>query len=110
MPIQRFTAAEWLARPADRGDAGGTAQQRLAVGEICRRVAAEGDTAVREYSLRFDGWAPEAGEGWALGLFSCRALGSHVFTRMHGERGRRANLQPSIAPPVEGLSTTLLLF
>jgi histidinol dehydrogenase len=67
MPLQRYTAAEWQARPADRGDVGGTAEQRQAVGEICRRVAAEGDAAVREYSLRFDGWAPAPGEGWALG-------------------------------------------
>jgi histidinol dehydrogenase len=67
MPLQRYTAAEWRARPADRGDLGGTAEQRQAVREICRRVAAEGDAAVREYSLRFDGWSPAPGEGWALG-------------------------------------------
>jgi histidinol dehydrogenase len=67
MPLQRYTAAEWQSRPADRGDLGGPAEQRQAVAEICRRVAAEGDAAVREYSLRFDGWAPAPGEGWALG-------------------------------------------
>jgi histidinol dehydrogenase len=66
MPLRRFTAEEWAARPA-RGDLGGTPEQRRAVQDICRRVAAEGDAALRAYGLRFDGWAPAAGEGWALG-------------------------------------------
>src|SRR2546423_1126278 len=66
MPLQRLTASEWSAT-LDRGDLGGTAEQREAVRTICRRVAEEGDAALREYSLRFDGWAPGAGEGWALG-------------------------------------------
>lgn len=30
--------------------------------EICARVAAEGDAALREYGLKFDGWAPGAAE------------------------------------------------
>jgi histidinol dehydrogenase len=66
MPLQRYTAGEWRARPADRGDAGGTHDQVEAVRDICRRVAAEGDAALREYGLRFDGWAPVVGESWAL--------------------------------------------
>jgi histidinol dehydrogenase len=32
--------------------------ERAAVVQICARVAAEGDDALREYSARFDGWAP----------------------------------------------------
>jgi histidinol dehydrogenase len=67
MPLRRYTAEEWAARPADRGDLGGTPEQREAVQAICRRVADEGDAALREYALRFDGWAPAAGEDWALG-------------------------------------------
>jgi histidinol dehydrogenase len=67
MPLQRYTADQWLARPADRSDAGGTPDQRDAVRAICRRVAAEGDAALHEYGLRFDGWAPAEGESWALG-------------------------------------------
>src|SRR5262252_4338412 len=67
MPLQRYTAGEWRARPADRTDAGGTPEQREAVRAICRRVAGEGDAALREYALRFDGWAPADGESWALG-------------------------------------------
>ena len=66
MPLQRFTAAEWLARPLDRHDLGGTAQQRQAVHDICRRVASDGDAALSEYSLRFDGWTPPPGQDFAL--------------------------------------------
>ncbi|HYW25365.1 MAG TPA: histidinol dehydrogenase [Terriglobales bacterium] len=66
MPIQRYAAEEWRARSADRSDAGGTEEQREAVRVICTRVAAEGEAALREYALRFDGWAPAAGESWAL--------------------------------------------
>src|SRR5262249_2739860 len=66
VPLQRYTAGEWLARPADRAEAGGTPEQRAAVRAICGRVAAEGDAAVRELGLRFDGWAPADGESWAL--------------------------------------------
>src|SRR5215472_1755828 len=67
MPLQRYTADEWRARPSDRAEAGGTPEQREAVRAICRRVAAEGDAALRDYGLRFDGWAPADGESWALG-------------------------------------------
>ena len=66
MPLQRYTAGEWRARPADRSEAAGTPDQREAVRTICRRVATDGDAALREYGLRFDGWAPAEGEGWAL--------------------------------------------
>jgi histidinol dehydrogenase len=66
MPLQRYTAGEWRARPADRAGAGGTPDQVEAVRAICRRVAAGGDAALRELALRFDGWAPADGESWAL--------------------------------------------
>src|SRR5215472_14101677 len=66
MPLRRFTSGEWLARSRDRGDLGGSPEQREAVREIVRRVAAEGDRALREYTLRFDGWEPAPGEPVAL--------------------------------------------
>lgn len=66
MPLRRFTAAGWLAAPPGRGDLGGTAEQRDAVREVCRRVAAEGDAALVEYSRRFDGWPPSDDEPLAL--------------------------------------------
>src|SRR5215472_3709946 len=65
MPLQRYTAGEWAA--AGRGDAGGTPDQVEAVRAICRRVATEGDAALRELALRFDDWAPDYGERWELG-------------------------------------------
>jgi histidinol dehydrogenase len=37
-------------------------KEGAAVAEICARVAAEGDAALREYGERFDGWAPQATE------------------------------------------------
>jgi len=66
MPLRRFTSGGWLARSRDRGDLGGSPEQREAVREIVRRVAAEGDRALREYTLRFDGWEPAPGEPVAL--------------------------------------------
>jgi histidinol dehydrogenase len=67
VPLLRYTAEEWAARPPDRGDLGGTAEQRDAVRAICQAVAERGEPALREYALRFDGWAPSGEEGWALG-------------------------------------------
>ncbi len=67
MPLTRHLARDWLAQPPDRGDLGGTPEQREAVRAICARVAAEGDAALRELSLRFDGWAAAEGESPALG-------------------------------------------
>ncbi len=42
------------------------AEQRAAVQEICARVLAEGDAALREYGQRFDGWAPGPGEDFEV--------------------------------------------
>jgi histidinol dehydrogenase len=67
VPLTRHLARDWLAQPPDRGDLGGTPEQREAVRAICARVAAEGDAALRELSLRFDGWAAAEGESPALG-------------------------------------------
>jgi histidinol dehydrogenase len=64
--LERVTADRWLADPPRRLDLGGTAEQRAAAAEICRRVAIEGDAALHEYSRRFDGWAPAPGEPLAL--------------------------------------------
>ncbi|TME98422.1 MAG: histidinol dehydrogenase [Chloroflexi bacterium] len=42
------------------------AEERAVVQDICARVAAEGDAALREYGLRFDGWAPGAAESFEV--------------------------------------------
>jgi histidinol dehydrogenase len=66
--LSRFNVGDWLDSPLSRRrlDLGGTAEQRSAVQEICRRVAGEGDAALREYSERFDGWAPAEGESFRV--------------------------------------------
>lgn len=68
MTIRRFTGAEWLRSPLSRRrlELGGTEEQVAAVREICRGVASSGDTALREYTARFDGWTPRDGEPLAV--------------------------------------------
>lgn len=64
MPVERFDVGAWLDSPHSRRrlDLSQFAGERAAVAEICARVAIEGDSALRELGLRFDGWAPKAGE------------------------------------------------
>jgi len=68
LAIKRFDAASWLDSPWTRRrlDFARFAEERAAVQEICARVAADGDTALREYGLRFDGWAPSASESFEV--------------------------------------------
>src|SRR5256885_7461292 len=68
MPVKRFDVGSWLDSPLSRRrlDLGQFAAERAAVVEICARVQAEGDDALRELGKRFDGWAPEAGESFAV--------------------------------------------
>ena len=68
MAIKRFDAASWLDSPWSRRrlDLARFAEERAAVQEICARVAADGDDALREYGLRFDGWAPGASESFEV--------------------------------------------
>ncbi len=42
-------------------------KERDVVTEICARVAAEGDGALRHYSAEFDGWAPRSDESFEVG-------------------------------------------
>jgi histidinol dehydrogenase len=69
MPITRFELDSWRRSPLSerRLDLFRFARERAAVAEICARVAAEGDAAVRELSARFDGWSPGPGEGFEVG-------------------------------------------
>ena len=66
MAVKRFDVGSWLDSPLSRRrlDLSQFAEQRAAVQEICARVAAEGDAALRELGERFDGWAPADGEGF----------------------------------------------
>jgi histidinol dehydrogenase len=64
VPVKRFNVGSWLDSPLSRRRLVMTqfAAERKAVQEICARVAAEGDAALREYGERFDGWKPADGE------------------------------------------------
>ena len=68
MPVRRFDVGSWLDSPLSRRrlDLSQYAEQRAVVAEICARVAAEGDDALRELGQRFDGWAPGPGESFAV--------------------------------------------
>ena len=69
MPLNRFDAGSWFDSPLSRRrlDLAGLEEQRAAVQEIVRSVREEGDEALREYGLRFDGWAPDPGARFSLG-------------------------------------------
>src|SRR5207245_3096074 len=64
MVIKRFDVGSWLDSPLSRRrlDLSQFAKERADVAEICARVAAEGDAALRDYGRRFDGWAPQETE------------------------------------------------
>ncbi|HEV3100989.1 MAG TPA: histidinol dehydrogenase [Candidatus Dormibacteraeota bacterium] len=64
MPVRRFDTQSWLDSPLSRRrlDLLQFAKERDEVAEICASVANDGDAALREYSRRFDGWAPGEGE------------------------------------------------
>jgi histidinol dehydrogenase len=57
------------------------ALERATVAEICARVLAEGDDALRELGKRFDGWAPEAGDSFAVPQRELRAAADRLPAR-----------------------------
>jgi len=60
VPVERFDAEAWRHSQAARRrlDLSEFAAERQAVAEICARVLAEGDAALRDLGKRFDRWAP----------------------------------------------------
>jgi histidinol dehydrogenase len=68
MPIKRFDATSWKdsALSRRRLDLSQFAAERVAVAEICARVAVQGDDALREYGARFEGWAPGPDESFQV--------------------------------------------
>jgi histidinol dehydrogenase len=66
--MKRFDAGTWAASPLSRRglDLSRFETERRVVMEICARVAAEGDEALREYSSRFEGWAPAPPESFEV--------------------------------------------
>lgn len=80
MPIKRFDVGSWLDSPLSRRrlDFSQFVKERAAVAEICARVAADGDAALREYGERFDGWAPREGESFQVPPGEVAAAGSRL--------------------------------
>ncbi len=64
MGPKRFDARSWRDSPMSRRrlDLSQFAKERAVVADICARVAAQGDDALRELGAKFDGWAPDPGE------------------------------------------------
>ncbi len=67
--MNRFDAQTWAASPHSRRglDLSRFDAERRSVIQICARVAAGGDEALREYSARFDGWTLQPGETFEVG-------------------------------------------
>ncbi|HET7421698.1 MAG TPA: histidinol dehydrogenase [Candidatus Dormibacteraeota bacterium] len=68
MPVERFDVGSWFDSPMSRRrlDLSRYAKERATVAEICARVAAEGDAALRDLGQRFDGWAPGEGKSFEV--------------------------------------------
>jgi len=78
--MKRFDAGTWAASPlSHRGlDLSSLAKERVVVREICSRVAAEGDSALRDYIAEFDGWAPRTKEKLELDADELAAAAGHL--------------------------------
>jgi histidinol dehydrogenase len=64
MTVKRFDVGSWLDSPMSRRrlDLSQFASERAVVADICARVAADGDEALRELGKKYDGWAPGTNE------------------------------------------------
>jgi histidinol dehydrogenase len=80
MPVRRFDTQSWLDSPLSRRrlDLLQFAKERDEVAEICASVANDGDAALREYSRRFDGWAPGEGETFEVAKSEVAAAGERL--------------------------------
>jgi histidinol dehydrogenase len=83
MTVRRFDVASWLDSPLSRRrmDLSRFAEERAVVAEICAQVMTRGDEALRELGQRFDGWAPRAGESFALAATDLRQAVDRVDAR-----------------------------
>ncbi|HKW72843.1 MAG TPA: histidinol dehydrogenase [Candidatus Dormibacteraeota bacterium] len=68
MPVKRFDVGSWLDSPLSRRrlDLSQFTKEREAVAEICARVLADGDEALRDLGRQFDGWAPARRESFEV--------------------------------------------
>jgi histidinol dehydrogenase len=115
--MKKFDTTSWAAsRLSRRGlDLSRFDAERRSVMEICARIAAEGDGALREYSARFDGWAPATGESFevdagelaaAAGLLDKADLDALEFAagRIRDFHARQMDPITSATPALELLS------
>src|SRR5205823_5329296 len=82
MPVRRFDVGSWLDSPLSRRrlDLSQLGKERETVAEICSRVLADGDDALRELGLRYDGWAPAKGESFEVAHGDLAAASSRLPT------------------------------
>jgi histidinol dehydrogenase len=66
MPVKRYDATSFAKVIRDRSRPAALSSERVTVADICARVQAEGDVALRDLGRRFDGWAPGEGESFAV--------------------------------------------
>ena len=80
MPVRRFDVGSWLDSPLSRRrlDLSQFVKERETVAEICSRVLADGDDALRELGLRYDGWAPAKGESFEVAHGELAAASSRL--------------------------------
>jgi histidinol dehydrogenase len=80
MGVKRFDVGSWLDSPLSRRrlDLSQFAKERADVAEICARVAADGDAALREYGERFDGWAPGERDAFQVPKGDLRAAANRL--------------------------------
>jgi histidinol dehydrogenase len=81
--MNRFDASTWSAsQPSRRGlDLSRFEKERAVVVEICARIAAEGDSALREYSTKFDGWTLRSEEKFEVASSELAAAAGRVDKR-----------------------------
>src|SRR2546427_2581099 len=96
MGIKRFDIGSWLDSPLSRRrlDLSQFVKERADVAEICARVAADGDAALREFSERFDGWTPRDGE---------------TFQVPHADMAAAANRLAAAPPAAPGIAPPRIL-
>src|SRR5262245_23732885 len=114
--IRRFDATSWMGSPWSRRrlDLAQFAVERAAVQEICARVATDGDAAVRELGLRFDGWSPGASESFEVPAedlaAAARGLPGADREALEFAAARiRKFHEAQVAPPSSGLPGLMLL-
>jgi histidinol dehydrogenase len=80
MSVRRFDVGSWLDSPMSRRrlDLSQFGRERAVVADICSRVAAEGDAALRELGHKFDGWAPGAGETFEVAKAELAAAADRI--------------------------------